>query len=31
MRTREKLMHPATFISLAALFVALEGVGYAAT
>jgi hypothetical protein len=31
MRTREKLMHPATFISLAALFVALGGVGYAAT
>jgi hypothetical protein len=31
MRTREKLLHPATFISLAALFVALGGVGYAAT
>lgn len=31
MGTREKLMHPATFISLAALFVALGGVGYAAT
>jgi hypothetical protein len=31
MRTRDKLMHPATFISLAALFVALGGVGYAAT
>jgi trimeric autotransporter adhesin len=30
MSTREKLMHPATFISLAALFVALGGVGYAA-
>jgi len=28
---REKLMHPATFISLLALFVALGGVGYAAT
>jgi trimeric autotransporter adhesin len=31
MRTQEKLLHPATFISLAALFVALGGVGYAAT
>jgi hypothetical protein len=31
MTRREKLMHPATFISLAALFVALGGVGYAAT
>ena len=31
MRTREKLLHPATFLSLAALFVALGGVGYAAT
>lgn len=31
MRTRDKLLHPATFISLAALFVALGGVGYAAT
>ena len=30
MTRREKLMHPATFISLAALFVALGGVGYAA-
>ncbi len=31
MTTREKLMHPATFISMAALFVALGGVSYAAT
>jgi hypothetical protein len=31
MTRREKLMHPATFISMAALFVALGGVGYAAT
>src|SRR5215218_10543089 len=31
MLTREKLMHPATFVSLVALFVALGGVGYAAT
>jgi hypothetical protein len=31
MSRREKLMHPATFISLVALFVALGGVGYAAT
>lgn len=31
MSRREKLMHPATFISLLALFVALGGVGYAAT
>jgi hypothetical protein len=31
MTRRERLMHPATFISLAALFVALGGVGYAAT
>jgi hypothetical protein len=31
MPAREKLLHPATFISLIALFVALGGVGYAAT
>jgi trimeric autotransporter adhesin len=31
MTAREKLLHPATFISLIALFVALGGVGYAAT
>jgi hypothetical protein len=31
MRRREKWLHPATFISLLALFVALGGVGYAAT
>jgi hypothetical protein len=30
MSAREKLLHPATFISLIALFVALGGVGYAA-
>jgi hypothetical protein len=31
MSAREKLLHPATFISLIALFAALGGVGYAAT
>src|SRR5215207_10885512 len=31
MTTREKLLHPATFIALIALFIALGGVGYAAT
>jgi hypothetical protein len=31
MTTREKLLHPATFIALISLFIALGGVGYAAT